>query len=126
MELLEQVWRRALKMVRRLEHLSFEDRLRELGLFSLEKSQRRPHSSLLGPEGGPQESWGRAFIRAHSDRTRRNGFKLEECRFRLEIRGKFLTVRVVRHWNRLPREVLNAPYLEAFKARLDVALSNLV
>ncbi len=66
------------------------------------------------------------FIRAGSIRTRRNIFKLEEDRFRLDIRKKFFTVRVVRHWNRLPSEVLNAPSLEAFKARLDGALSNLV
>ena len=57
---------------------------------------------------------------------RGNGFKLEEGRFRLDIRKKFLTVRVLRHWNRLPREAVDAPSLEAFKARLDGALSNLV
>ena len=55
-----------------------------------------------------------------------NGFKLEEGRFRLDIRKKFFTVRVMRHWNRLPREVVDAPSLKAFKARLDGALSNLV
>ena len=65
-------------------------------------------------------------MRAGSDRTRRNGFKLEEGRFRLDIRKKFFTVRLVRYWNRLPREVVDAPSLEAFKARLDGALSNLV
>ncbi|KFV62990.1 hypothetical protein N307_08514, partial [Dryobates pubescens] len=54
-----------------------------------------------------------------------NGSKLEQGRFRLEIRKKPLTVRVVRHWNRLPREAVDAPSLEVFKARLDEALSNL-
>ncbi|KFW71033.1 hypothetical protein AS28_02313, partial [Pygoscelis adeliae] len=55
-----------------------------------------------------------------------NGFKLKEGRFRLDIRTKLFTVRAVRHWNRLPREVVDAPSLEEFKARLDEALSNLV
>ncbi|KFZ62453.1 hypothetical protein N321_05011, partial [Antrostomus carolinensis] len=55
-----------------------------------------------------------------------NGSKLKEGRFRLGIRKKFFTVRVVRHWNRLPKEAVDAPSLEVFKARLDEALSNLV
>ncbi|KFM13131.1 hypothetical protein AS27_07243, partial [Aptenodytes forsteri] len=55
-----------------------------------------------------------------------NGFKLKKGRFRLEIRQKFFTMRVVRHWNRLPREVVDAPSLEVFMAKLDGALSNLV
>ncbi|KFQ66666.1 hypothetical protein N335_00977, partial [Phaethon lepturus] len=55
-----------------------------------------------------------------------NSFKLKEGRFRLDIRKKFFTVRVVRHWNRLPKEVVDAPSLGVFKASLDGALSNLV
>jgi len=57
---------------------------------------------------------------------RGNVFKLEEGRFRLDIRKKFLTVRVVRHWNRLPRKAVNAPSLKMFKARMVGALCNLV
>ncbi|KFV46191.1 hypothetical protein N341_12876, partial [Tyto alba] len=55
-----------------------------------------------------------------------NGFKLKEGRFQLDIRRKFFTVRVVRYWNRLHREALDAPSLEIFKARLAGALSNLI
>ena len=66
------------------------------------------------------------FRGACSNRMRGNGFKLEEGRFRLDIRKTFFTVRVVRRWNRLSSEVVAALPLEAFKARLDGAVSNLV
>ena len=68
---------------------------------------------------------GNPFIRACSDRMGGNGFKLGGGTFRLDFRKKFFTLRVVTHWNRLPSEVVYAPSLEAFKARLDGALSNL-
>ncbi|KFO99697.1 hypothetical protein N300_12126, partial [Calypte anna] len=55
-----------------------------------------------------------------------NAFKLKEGRFRLDIRKKFFTMRVVRYWNKLPREVVDVPSLKQFKARLDEALCNLV
>ncbi|GAB0177967.1 hypothetical protein GRJ2_000262000 [Grus japonensis] len=127
MELLERVQRKTIKKIRRLEHLSCEDRLRELGLFSLEKRRLRgdlvaAFQYLKGPTGKME----RDFFRECSDRTRGNGFKLKEGRFRLDARKKFFTLRVVRQWNRLPREVVVAPSLEVFKARLDEALGNLV
>ena len=56
-----------------------------------------------------------------SDRTRGNGFKLRQGVFSLNIRRQFFT-EVVMHWNRLPKEVVDAPSMEVFMAMLDVAL----
>ncbi|KAK4831760.1 hypothetical protein QYF61_018958 [Mycteria americana] len=128
MDLLERVCKRATKMTRELERLPYEDRLRELALFILEK--RRLQGDLLAAfqylKGAYRKDGEGLFIRVCSDRTRGNGFKLKESRFRLDIRKKFFTVRVVRHWNRLPREAVDALSLEVFKARLDGALNNLI
>jgi len=57
------------------------------------------------------------------DYTALQRFKLKEGRFRLDIRKKFFTLSMVKHWKKLPREVVDAPSLETFKARLDRALS---
>ncbi|KGL96122.1 hypothetical protein N301_11577, partial [Charadrius vociferus] len=128
MDLLERVQRRATRMIRGLEHLSYEERLRKVGLFSLEK--RRLRGDLIVAfqylKGAYRRAGEGLFTRACSDRTKGNGFELEEGRFRLNIRKKFFTMRIVRHWNRLPREVVDAPSLEVFTARLDMALGNLV
>ncbi|PKU40321.1 hypothetical protein llap_9372 [Limosa lapponica baueri] len=117
-----------MKMIRGLEHLSCEDRVKELGLFSLEK--KRLLGDLIATfqylKGAYRKDGEGPFIRECSDRMMGNGFKLKEGRFQLDIRKKFFLVNVVRHWNRLAREVVGAPSLKMFKARLDGALSNLV
>jgi len=91
-------------MIRGMEHLSCEDRLRELGLFSLE--ERWLKGDLLAAfqylKGTYRKAGEGLCTRARSDRTRGNGFKLREGRFRFDTREKFFTMRVVKHWNRLP------------------------
>ena len=69
--------------------------------------------------GGYKDAGERLLIRDWSDRTRGDGFKLKQGKFRLEIRKKFFTVRVLRRWHRVPREAVAAPSLAVFKARLD-------
>lgn len=104
-------------MIRGLEHLPYKDRLKELGLFSLGK--RRLQGDLRTVfqylKGAYRKAGEGLFIRAGSQRTREIVFNWK----RLDTRKKLFTVRVVRHWNRLPSEVVNVPSLEAFKARLD-------
>jgi len=98
-----------------------------VGLFSLEK--RRLQRDLIEAfqflKGAYKKYGDGLFSRPCCDKTRGNGFKLEGGRFRLDIRKKLFTMRVMKHWHRLPREVVDAPSLETFKVRLDRALSNL-
>jgi len=91
MDLLDWVQRRATKMIQGLEHLSYKDRLRELGLFGLEKRKLWGDltAALQYLKGAYRKDEENLFSQACCDRTRSNGFKLREGRFRLAIRKKF-------------------------------------
>ena len=111
-----------------LETKPYEERLKEPVMFSLEKRRLRQDRIVLFKylkDSHTKEGQDLISIILEC-RTHSNGLKLQEARFRLNIRGNFLTVRAVQQWNQLPWEVGSSPTLEAFKRKLTVDLSDLL
>ena len=111
-----------------LAGMSCEERLRTLGLSSLEKRKLRGDLVTLCsfPRRGRREGGAELFSLGSRDRTPGNGSNLLQGMLRLDIRKHFFTERVVNHWNRLPREVVDAPCLSVFKRHLDSALNKML
>jgi len=114
-------------MIQGMEYLFYEDRQRARAVLpGEEKALRRLESSILVSKGGCKKEEDRVFSRACGDRTRGNGFKVRDGRFRLDIRKKSFTVKVVTHWHRLPRGLVEAPSLQTFKVSLDRKLDEVI
>jgi len=111
-------------MMRGLQHLSYKESLRELGLFILEKRRLRGdlRNAYKYLQGGHQEDRARLFSVVPSDRTRGNRHKLKHGKFRLNTRKNFFPLRVTEPWNRLPRGAVDSPSLEIFKTPLHAVL----
>ena len=117
---------RVTELVEGLESMYFEEHLRTLGLSSVQKRSLRSDlialCSFLRRERG--EGGAELFSLGSRGRTHGNGSMLHQGRFRLGIRKHFFTERVIKHWSRLLREVVNAPSLSVLKRRLDNALNH--
>jgi len=114
--------------MRDLEQKFDEEWVRKPELFSLEKGKLR--GDLISLYDDLKGSCGEVRVSLYSkvtcNRARGNGRKLHQARFRLDIRKNFFTERVMKHWHRLPMEVVVSPSLEVFKSHVDMAVGDMV
>lgn len=111
-------------MINEPQHLSHKLRLQELELFSMEKSQENLTNVYL--MGGNEKEEARLSSIVPIDRTRGSGHKFKHAKFHLNTRKRFVTLRVVKQWNGLLREIVKSPPIDTFKTRLDMVLGNLL
>ena len=126
MKVLDCVQRRATELVKGLEGMPCEERLGTLGLSSLVR--RRLRGDLIALYSFPRRGGGAGgadlFSLVSRDRVCGNGSKLHQGRFRVDIRKHLLAKRELKHWNKIPAEVVDAPSLSVFKRHRDNALNN--
>ena len=118
---LERIQRRATKMIPALRNKSYPDRLKELGLITLEK--RRLRGQLIETfkylKGFNNVSPAGLFDRDFNERNRNNGQKLVVKRFQTTIKEHFFPIEIAQIWNRLPHDVVESDTINTFKNRLD-------
>ncbi len=121
-ECLEKVQRRATRLVRGLENISYERRLKVLDLFTLQ--QRRVRGDLIETykiiQGKENVEASKFFTSAETGHLRGNSLKIYKRQARTEVRKHFFSMRVVEDWNKLPDEIVTAANMESFKKQLDV------
>jgi len=127
MEVLQQVQIRT-RLVKGWKNMPYKDRLKKLEMLNLGK--RRPRRDLIALfqylNAACSKSGVGLFSLVTDHRMRGNGLKLHQGKFRLDMRKNNFTERVVKHWNRLPREVVESPSLDVFENRLDVVLRDMI